>query len=218
MLRCGTGELPVRAFYRWTVPERSPEAAPDDRRRSLGGRRISRDALTSAGLCAFALCLVLIPLGLNIRDATADSLLEYREDGLPVTVRTNDGCLTYRKERGGRAEPVTEKYCGWQRPEGAAERSPRTREWLVLDAARTHVVEVVAFGTLPDETRKVRYTLPGGEVVEPAVRRRDDLDQPAFWIHLTDVAIPVDLAVVGGEPVFQRFQIFEAAGHEIATV
>jgi hypothetical protein len=167
---------------------------------------------------ALALVLVLVPLTLRIRDWVIDPLLAYRENGQDVTVRPDDGCLQYRRIRGGRAGTAISRDCGWERPRGVTEWAPQTRELLVLDPAKQHVVELVAYGMVPDETRAVRYTLPGGQIVEPAVHRRDDLDHPAFWIHLTKVAIPVDLRVVDGEPAFQRFQIFDGAGTEIATV
>src|SRR5690242_2644224 len=130
------------------MPESPPPTGPDDQRRSRASRRLN--TLTSALVYGAAATLVLVLVGLAIRDAVADSLLEYREDGLKVTVGTDDGCLRYRKDRGGRSPDIRLKYCGWERPEGVAEWAPQTREMLVLDAARRHVVEVVAFGMLPD--------------------------------------------------------------------
>ncbi len=196
------------------MPQSSSPTAPDRRRRSLLRRLLSLEAC----VYALALVLVLVPLTLRIRDAVIDPLLAYRENNQDVTVRPDDGCLQYRRIPGGRAGTVTSRDCGWQRPRGATEWAPQARELLVLDAAKRHVVALVAYGMVPDETRVVRYTLPGGETVEPAVQRRDDLDHPAFWIHLTRIAIPVDLRMVDGEPAFQRFQIFDGAGNEIATV
>lgn len=202
------------ASYRETVPKSSSPTAPNDRWRPLLRRLRSWNTVVYAA----ALALVLVPLAQTIRDAVVDPLLRYQENGHEVTVRPEDGCLEYKRGRGARAGFVTQWDCGWQRPEGIAEWAPQTRELLVLDDARQHVVELVAYGMVPDETRAVRYTLPGGETVEPAVRRRDDLDHPAFWIHLTGISIPVDLRLVDDEPAFQRFQIFDGAGREIATV
>lgn len=196
------------------MPESPAPTAPDRPRRSPLRRLLSLEAAVGA----LALTLVLVPLGARIRDAVVDPLLAYRENGQDVTLRPDDGCLVYRRIPGGRAASITQRDCGWQRPQGVTEWAPQTRELLVLDATRQHVVELVAYGMVPDETGAVRYTLPGGRTVEPAVRRRDDLDHPAFWIHLTGIAIPVDLRAVDGEPAFQRFQIFDGAGNEIATV
>ncbi|RSM63961.1 hypothetical protein DMB66_21770 [Actinoplanes sp. ATCC 53533] len=196
------------------MPESSPPATPNGRRRSPARRLLSLNAF----IYALALTLVLVPLALNVFEAVVDPLLEYKENGQKVTLRPDDGCLKYRRALGARAGTVTQRDCGWQRPEGVAEWAPQTRELLVLDPAKRHVVELVAYGMVPDETKTVRYTLPGGEIVEPAVRHRDDLDHPAFWIHLTRIAIPVDLRAVDGAPAFERFQIFDTAGNEIATV
>jgi hypothetical protein len=167
---------------------------------------------------AVAVQAALAGLVMAIHDRVVHPLLAYREDGYPVTVRAHDGCLRSRTTFPGRHGPRVLDYCGWRKPEGVAEWAPQTGELLVLDKSRTSVEELVAFGMLPAGTRSVRYTLPGGRVVETQARRHDGLDGPAFWIHLRRPGIPVDLTEVDGEVVFARFQIFDGAGAEIPVV
>jgi len=147
-----------------------------------------------------------------------DPLLAYQEHGRSVTVRVHDGCLRYRRDVPPRSSDLVLDYCAWRKPEGVAEWAPQTREQLVLNPSGTGVVELVAFGMLPAGTASVRYTLPGGRIVEAPARLGEGLDGPAFWVHLRGVAIPVDLAEVDGEVAVARFQIFDRAGNEIPVV
>lgn len=174
-----------------------------------------------AVLVAGALVVLLVaayPLVTWVHGRWLDALLTFRESGRRATVRVHDGCLHFWRDAPPRSSDVTVDYCGWRKPEGVAEWVPETREVLVLDRSGTRVVELVAFGMLPAGAASVRYTLPGGEVVETEARQRAGLDGPAFWVHLRGVAIPVDLTEVGGEPVFARFQVFDRAGDEIPVV
>jgi hypothetical protein len=180
--------------------------------------RRARPALTLVAQVALVGLVLGYPLVLAVHDRIVDPLLAYRENDHPVRVTAHDGCLRYRIDLPGRQGNRVLEYCGWRRPRGVAEWAPQTRELLVLNEARTSVVELVAFGMLPPGTGSVRYTLPGGQVVETPARRRDGLDSPAFWIHLRAAGIPVDLAEVDGAAVFARFQIFDRAGRDIPVV
>jgi hypothetical protein len=172
-----------------------------------------------AAACSVAAVLWLGYLGATwAYERVANPLLGYRDHGHRTTVRAHDGCLRYWHDQPPRTSDTVIDFCGWRKPEGAEVWVPHTGELLVTNQARTRVVELVVFGMLPAGTARVRYTLPGGEVVEPEVRQHDELDAPAFWLHLRRVDIPVDLADVGGEVTFARFQIFDRAGHEIPVV
>jgi hypothetical protein len=190
-------------------PDRAPESGPWWRRRS--------GLATAAQAVVVALVLGWLLVGW-VHDRVVGPLLAYREDGDRVTVRVHDGCLRYRRDQPPRTPDIVLDYCGWRRPEGVAEWVPQTRELLVLNRSGTRVEELVAFGMVPAGTTRVRYTLPGGEVVETEARQRDGLAGPAFWVRLRGVAIPVDLAAVDGEVAVARFQIFDRAGNEIPVV
>jgi hypothetical protein len=163
-------------------------------------------------------CIVVLGLLPNLGQVGQDPLMTVEDGGQQLEVRPADGCLATWHDRAGKTRKMVLDYCTWRRPQGVGAWVPVTKELYHLDAERRHVVELVAFGLLPDGADSVRYTLPGGEIVEAAARHHDDLDGPAYWIHLRQQAIPVDMAVTDGATVFTRFQVFDAAGQEIPVV
>jgi hypothetical protein len=146
-------------------------------------------------------------------------LISYEDvDGRRVDVDPADGCLDALTRTSRRSGDTVRHYCAWSRPPEAGAWIPVTEEFYRLDDERRHAVEVVAFGLLPDDAHRVRYTLPGGQVVEATAEHRDDLHHPGFWIHLTGLRMPVDLRTSGGRPVFAGFRVFDAAGQELPVV
>jgi hypothetical protein len=165
------------------------------------------------------LAVVLVPsIGRSLAQSWQDPLLTFQDGDRTLEVRPADGCLATWHKPHRKTRKMVLDYCSWARPQGVDAWVPVTRELYRLDAERRHVVELVAFGLLPKDAVTVRYTLPGGEVVEATARRHADLDGPAYWIHLKQAAIPVDMTVTEGVTVFSRFQLFDAAGQEIPVV
>jgi len=184
-------------------------------------RGLRSDEMVALVLVSALASLVLVAVTSSAAQGLAhlgsDPLLSYEEDGHKIYVRPDDGCLVTWRQRRQTDRKVLD-YCAWAKPTGVDAWVPATKEFYRLDSGRRHVVELVAFGLLPDDASKVRYTLPGGEVVEADARRHEDLDRPAYWIHLKQVTLPVDLKTVDGEAVFTRFQVFDATGREIPVV
>ncbi|GAB1691795.1 hypothetical protein KRM28CT15_35980 [Krasilnikovia sp. M28-CT-15] len=137
-------------------------------------------------------------------------------DGSRVDVYAADGCLDALTRK--RRRDTVRHYCAWARPPEAGAWVPVTEQFYRLDDDRSHAVEVVAFGLLPDDARRVRYTLPGGQVVEATAEHHDALHHPAFWIHLTGLRLPVDLRATGGRAAFASLRVLDAAGQEIPVV
>lgn len=171
-----------------------------------------------AALVLLVVSLVLPGLGRRVAQSWQDPLLTFQDGDRTLELRPADGCLATWRHPSGRSRKMVLDYCAWSRPRGVDAWVPVTKELYRLDADRRHVVELVAFGLLPARAATVRYTLPGGEIVATAARRHADLDGPAYWIHLRQAAIPVDLSVTDGAKVFSRFQIFDPAGKEIPVV
>ncbi|WP_412735092.1 hypothetical protein [Krasilnikovia sp. MM14-A1259] len=172
------------------------------------------------GLGAAAVLALMVGVGFSdqIGRWLNPPLISYRVGETRFEVDPVDGCLADWQRRQGhtvRKRSDYRSYCGWSRAAGGAAWVPATKEFLRLDAQQQHAVEVVAFGMLPDDAQRVRYILPGGEVVEAAAQHRDDLDHPAYWIHLDGVQLPVDLRTTGGRAGFAGMQVFDGAGQMI---
>ncbi len=174
------------------------------------------DELRLSGVAVVQFLAYLVLSGLP--GSVGKPLLEYREDGLTVQVRTRDGCLFYRKDTSSRGGDETLTYCPPRIPVGADGWAPQLREYYLVDAARRTVTELVLFGVVPDGVTRVRSTLPGGHVVEASTRRVGDIRQPVVLVHLRRVALPVDLTETAGRRVFVRQELFDAAGERVPVV
>ncbi len=184
-------------------------------------RGLRPDEMVALVLVSALASLALVAVGSGaargLANLGSDPLLSYEEDGYAIDVRPDDGCLVTWRQR-QRSDRKLLDYCAWAKPKDVDAWVPATKEFYRLDKDRRHAVELVAFGLLPEDARTVRYTLPGGEVVEAEARRHEDLERPAYWIHLKQVRLPVDMKPVDGETVFTRFQVMDAAGQEIPVV
>ncbi|WP_155373581.1 hypothetical protein [Catellatospora vulcania] len=171
------------------------------------------------GIVAGPLVLAMLAyIGWSVLIPGPDPLLAYTERDHPVSVRADEGCLVYRRDIGGRSPDEVLTYCPARKPEGAHGWAPQTRETFVLDPSGRFATELIAFGLLPDGTVTVRYTLPGGHVIEAPTQAVPGLDHPAVLLHLRDARLPVDLAEVGGQPVMAGVQLLDASGQEIDIV
>jgi hypothetical protein len=150
--------------------------------------------------------------------ALTEPLLEYRENGQTVQVRTGDGCLVSRKDTSSRGRDEVLTYCAALVPEGADGWAPQLRDFYTVDAADRTVTELVEFGILPDRAVRVRSTLPGGHPVEASARRVAGIGHPVVLLHLQHVALPIDLSETDGRKVFVRLELFDAAGRPVPVV
>lgn len=184
------------------------------------GRASLLDQLRISGvaLVLFLAAVVVPALPRAVADALTDPLLEYRENGQTVEVRTRDGCLLHHKDTGSRSRDVVLTYCPARVPSGAAGWAPQLREFYTVDATNRTVTELVQYGIVPDRVARVRSTLPGGQAVETATRRVDDIRHPVVLLHLRRVALPVDLTETDGRRVFVRLELFDADGREVPVV
>jgi hypothetical protein len=170
--------------------------------------------LSGVAVVLFLVCLVVSGLPGSI----GEPLLEYRENGQTVTVRTRDGCLLYSKDTTSRGPDETLTYCPARIPAGANGWAPQLRDFYAVDASNRTVTEVAQFGVVPDGVTRVRSTLPGGQTVEATTRRVGDIRHPVVLLHLRRVAIPVDLAETDGRRVFVRLEMFDGTGARVPVV
>jgi len=154
----------------------------------------------------------------SLARVATEPLMEYEEDGREVDVRVDGGCLIYWRYGAPRTRPTVLSYCGAVKPEGADGWAVQIGEMYVVDQSQRSVIELVAFGVMPDGVARVRYTLPGGHPVETDTRRVQDVASPVVLLHLRKVALPVDLTETDGRKVFVRLQLFDAAGQEVSVV
>jgi hypothetical protein len=174
--------------------------------------------VSGVALVLFLASFVVPALVVGVREALVDPLLEYREHGQTVQVRTADGCLVYRKDTSSRGGDEVLTYCPARVPEGADGWAPQLRDFYVVDATGRTVTELVQFGIVPDQVARVRSTLPGGHPVETATRRVAGIGHPVVLLHLRRVALPVDLTETDGREVFVRLELFDSAGREVPVV
>lgn len=192
--------------------------SPDHGRPRPAARLLDQLGISGIALVLFVASFALPALPRLVVEALTDPLLEYREGGRTVQVRTRDGCLLYRKDAPPRSSDVVLTYCPARVPDGAAGWAPQFYDFYTVDATNRTVTELVQFGVVPDEVVRVRSTLPGGHPVETATRRVDDVRHPVVLLHLRRVVLPVDLAVTDGRRVFVGLEMFDAGGREVPVV
>jgi hypothetical protein len=183
-----------------------------------GARVLDELRVSGIAVMLFVACLVLPALPGAVADALEEPLLEYRENGQTVQVRTGDGCLVYRKDISSRGRDEVLSYCPARVPEGADGWAPQLRDFYTVDATGRTVTELVLFGIVPDQVARARVTLPGGQTVEAATRRVADVRHPVVLLHLRHVALPVDLTETDGRTVFVRLELFDPDGREVPVV
>ncbi|GAB1640498.1 hypothetical protein KRMM14A1259_09210 [Krasilnikovia sp. MM14-A1259] len=199
-----------------TGEDAGPTAAADERAARLRqflrwlGSVLDQVRLPGAALAVFIAALIVPAI---YHDMTSTVLLEYQEDGRPMKLRADDGCLELQRSR---RERVT--YCPALMPVGADGWAPQLMDYYAVDAAQRSATEVVQFGIVPDQVVRVRSTLPGGHALEADARRVPGIDHPVVLLHLSGVAYPVDMAQTEGRRVFVRQQMFDAAGREVPLV